>query len=90
MCWFGVWMAAAIAFGAGFIVCGIFCGKQNMVNGTKPDNETDEQQVQHHLAQRELTPIGVCHWCNEYVKGDRLFCCKECADDWERNRGYSK
>lgn len=41
-------------------------------------------KVRHRMAARELTPIGACHWCNEYVKGERLFCSKECSDDWSR------
>jgi predicted nucleic acid-binding Zn ribbon protein len=40
------------------------------------------------LASRELQPIGACHWCNEYVKGDKLFCSSECAEDWEHHRKY--
>jgi len=40
------------------------------------------------LASRELQPSGACHWCNEYVKGDKLFCSSECADDWEQYRKY--
>jgi hypothetical protein len=40
------------------------------------------------LASRELQPIGACHWCNDYVKGDKLFCSSECAEDWEHHRKY--
>jgi len=47
-------------------------------------------KIRRHMASRELAPIGACHWCNEYVKGDRLFCCLECSDVWERNNRYAR
>lgn len=38
-------------------------------------------EIRKALAKRELEPMGACHYCNEYVRGMELFCCKECADD---------
>ena len=48
------------------------------------------EKVRRRMECRELEPIGACHWCNEYVKDNRLFCCRECSDDWERQKGYGK
>ena len=47
-------------------------------------------KVRRRMEARELEPIGACHWCNEYVKDTRLFCCKECSDDWEQNKRFHK
>lgn len=33
------------------------------------------------LNQRVLQPVGACHWCNEVVGNQKLFCNGECADD---------
>ena len=52
--------------------------------------EASLEQVRRRMEYRELEPIGACHWCNEYIKDNRLFCCRECSDDWERNKRYSK
>lgn len=45
------------------------------------------EKIRRRMEARELEPCGACHWCNDYVKGERLFCCKECSDDWERFKG---
>lgn len=33
------------------------------------------------LTQRKLQPVGACHWCNERVGGQQLFCDGDCASD---------
>ncbi|WP_448508804.1 hypothetical protein [Immundisolibacter sp.] len=46
-------------------------------------------KVQKYMAGvRELKPTGFCHspLCGEEVKGNRLFCDKQCSDDWERSK----
>lgn len=43
-------------------------------------------QVRHRMAYRELEPCGSCHWCNDDVSGGRLFCCRECSDDFELHK----
>lgn len=47
-------------------------------------------QIRKALANRELEPIGACHYCNEYIRDGRLFCCKECSDDWEASKKRSQ
>lgn len=34
---------------------------------------------------RSLPATGFCHWCNDPVKG-RVFCSKDCSEDWEHDR----
>lgn len=33
-----------------------------------------------------LRAVGCCHWCDAPVTGERRFCDKDCADDWERRQ----
>lgn len=35
---------------------------------------------------KSLQPVGVCHYCQSEVGAGRLFCDKDCADDWEHER----
>ena len=40
---------------------------------------------------REIEPTGNCHWCEEPTVEGRLFCNKDCSDDWDRSRrSYKK
>lgn len=48
-----------------------------------------EQMIEDGMARAKkmdvrLPVTGKCHWCSEDVKG-RIFCSKDCADDWERD-----
>lgn len=36
---------------------------------------------------REIEPNGACHFCEEAVLQDKLFCDSDCAQDWEKRRG---
>ncbi len=36
----------------------------------------------------ELVLCGACHWRGEMT--DRLFCCPECRDDWQRDQDSKK
>lgn len=36
-------------------------------------------------AERELQPIGRCHWCLDGVDGDKVFCDEDCASDYQRH-----
>ena len=54
-------------------------------------NEEAEAQLQEIIAQRpKPQPIppgnGRCWVCEITVTGGRRFCCRECADQWERGR----
>lgn len=40
-------------------------------------------QIRHRMSYRELEPCGACHWCNDALLGGRLFCSRECSDDYE-------
>lgn len=33
--------------------------------------------------ERTLPSLGICHNCESPVGGGRIFCCKECSDDWD-------
>lgn len=33
--------------------------------------------------ERCLPSIGVCHNCESSINGGRVFCSKECSDDWD-------
>lgn len=36
---------------------------------------------------RELEPSGECHWCGDLLSdGVRVFCDKDCANDYERSK----
>ena len=43
-------------------------------------------QVRKRMAVRDLQPAGFCHspLCGEAVEGNRLFCDKDCSEDWDR------
>lgn len=41
-------------------------------------------KVRRYLQRREIEPCGACHYCNDYVSGQRLFCSEECAEDYEK------
>lgn len=36
--------------------------------------------------ERALPYIGSCHWCEGDVPPGRIFCSKECADDYDAER----
>ena len=42
--------------------------------------------VRRRMAYRELMPTGFCHnpLCNTELNNNRLFCDKECSEDYER------
>jgi hypothetical protein len=40
--------------------------------------------------ERQLPSIGVCHWCESPVTAGRVFCSKECHDDYEHERQRRK
>lgn len=50
----------------------------------KTETEIDDAiaHARHALTTRSLQPVGACHWCNESISGQRLFCDGECADDY--------
>lgn len=33
--------------------------------------------------ERSLPSIGICHHCESPVQNGRIFCSKECSDDWQ-------
>lgn len=35
---------------------------------------------------RELKPTGRCHWCEERIGRDQLFCDHDCRDDWQNEQ----
>lgn len=41
-------------------------------------------------AERQLPAIGVCHWCESPAAPGRVFCSKECSDDWDHDRRRRK
>ena len=43
-------------------------------------------EVRKRMATRDLQPAGFCHspLCGEAVDGNRLFCDKDCSEDWDR------
>ena len=48
-------------------------------------------KYQIHLAKRQknvrsVKPEGYCHYCEEEVEGERLFCNGKCASSFERKR----
>jgi hypothetical protein len=51
------------------------------------ENDIEERtvkEIRKAMSNKELQPCGACHWCNDYVRGNSLFCCKECEDDYNR------
>lgn len=42
------------------------------------------EKVRRRMESRELEPCGACHWCGSDIDGRRLFCSRECSDDWEK------
>lgn len=40
--------------------------------------------------ERALPSIGICHWCESPVMGGRIFCSKECSDDWDARQEARK
>lgn len=36
------------------------------------------------LEKRELEPSGTCYFCRDKVEGQKLFCDRDCATDYER------
>ena len=58
------------------------------------DTTADRQNIEMELALRELRSkprelklIGTCHFCDENVADNALFCDSNCARDWEKKRG---
>lgn len=57
-------------------------------------DEADRASLEEERALREATyrasrtphlkPTGVCHWCDEPVEENRIFCDRDCREDWER------
>ena len=35
---------------------------------------------------RELTPSGQCHYCQQFVSAAQLFCDSDCADDFAKEK----
>lgn len=35
---------------------------------------------------REINPSGFCHFCEEPVHGNKLFCDADCSTDYERTK----
>lgn len=63
-----------------------------MVTETKSDKLENQlvSTIRKVMSNRKLEPIGACHYCNEYVRGTDLFCCEECAKDWEESERRNK
>lgn len=40
--------------------------------------------------ERSLPSIGCCHWCESIVGAGRIFCSKECSDDWSKEQDARK
>ncbi len=58
-------------------------------NTNDRENHLKEMRIANIRAQqRELQPIGSCHWCGEvFTQADpRLFCDPDCSGDYERDR----
>lgn len=55
-------------------------------------SEHEEQFRAQALTYREpeLLPIGSCYWCESVVSVNKIFCCVECRDDWQRVRDAQK
>lgn len=45
-------------------------------------------RARRHL-ERSLPITGLCHWCGDEAPG-RIFCSKDCADDWDAEREARK
>lgn len=41
------------------------------------------KELQARSKTRQLHPTGNCYYCNEVIDGEKLFCDKACAEDWE-------
>lgn len=43
-------------------------------------------QVRKRMAVRDLQPAGACHspLCGESIDGNRLFCNRDCSEDWDK------
>lgn len=61
-------------------------------------DEADQAQVQEQrdlaVALRvrftTLSATGACHSCDAHVRAGRLFCDRDCLDDWERAEAARK
>lgn len=38
----------------------------------------------------KLQPNGLCYYCESHVEGEKLFCDKDCADDYEKEQRLRK
>lgn len=47
-------------------------------------NERNIAAIRNRSQTRELHPNGTCHFCEEPVSGEKLFCDSDCADDHQR------
>lgn len=57
--------------------------------GRIEDTVTDSlDKVRRRMEYRELEPVHACHWCGEKVEGRRLFCNKQCSDDYEKDKRF--
>jgi len=47
--------------------------------------------IEHHRkANKSLLPVGSCYFCDSAINESRIFCDKECADDWEMEQSAKK
>lgn len=49
-----------------------------------------ENQARRTANTPRLARCGMCHYCSEAVKGDKLFCGSECAADYEYEQKVRK
>lgn len=47
-------------------------------------------KVRRRMEARELEPVHACHWCGEHITDMRLFCSKECSDDWQQDKRFHR
>jgi hypothetical protein len=52
--------------------------------------------ISHHFETAKLskdktpTPNGECRWCEAIAVNDAVFCCDECAQDWQERNALQK
>lgn len=67
-----------------------------MDDADRADSKIDDalteslENVRRRMEVRELEPVHACHWCGEYITDMRLFCCKECSDDWTQDKRFHR
>lgn len=40
----------------------------------------------HRKSNQSLLPVGSCYFCESIISDGRLFCDKDCCNDWEREK----